>query len=509
MNILKQEIPICKTVFYGDIDKELEKELILPDYCPDIAKIVRIDATPYIESIKASGDRWEANGTYLISLLYESDYNKALSYATFNAAFNEKLDIKDCKGEADINSKIKIKRIGCKMINPRKLLLRAKSVISVSVKSKEAAQIADTSSLDSNVFIKKQAICWEEKGESKVYEFQFKETYTLSEKAIPIDDVVFNTFTAEKPEYNVLNGNINLKTTVKSKLFYTGENENESYVMTTKVFPVTMMIDDMSTPENSTYDVDAYVTESEISVDVDSYGENRVVENSFNVKVKITEKSVKTSEYATDAFSTGIAGNAEIKKLCTQQKDEYITKTFTSENKFSAEDVVFTELCDYSGRINDCKIKTEESTNLIKGTYTVSVLGKTENGYESHDYTEMFEFAISDDKINSENADIENTIIETAAVLNKDGSIDMRMLHKCDVQTYKTVSFEAVTDIKQAEAKEEKEASIIFCYPCPEDTLWNISKRYYISPEKVATDNPECFDEDGKTICKTPIKIMR
>ena len=57
MEIYTKEIPLYKNVFFGDIDRELEKEMLLPDYSPDITRLVKLDATPYIESAVLNGDK--------------------------------------------------------------------------------------------------------------------------------------------------------------------------------------------------------------------------------------------------------------------------------------------------------------------------------------------------------------------------------------------------------------------------------------------------------------------
>jgi len=176
MELFQREIPIFRNVFCGDIDRESEKELSLPDYCPDISRIIRMDATPYIENKTVNGDKCTVEGTYVYNMLYESDYNASLSYAAFSVPFSEKIDIKDAGIENETAVKIKVKRIGCKLINPRKLAVRTKSVLTVSVKSIKKALITDTASLPDNVFTQKEVISWEETENGKEYQFDFNES---------------------------------------------------------------------------------------------------------------------------------------------------------------------------------------------------------------------------------------------------------------------------------------------------------------------------------------------
>lgn len=509
MEILSREIPLFKSVFCGDIDRETEKELVLPDYCPDITRLIRVDATPYIESCFAGGTKCTVNGTYIFTILYESDYNSALSYAVFPVNFTENIEIKDAGTDSRVNAKINIRRIGCKMINPRKFALRAKSALSLSVKSVERKNVLDVTSLPENVFVKKDTIKWEEQSESKTYEFDFKESYSLPEKAVPIDDVVMSVFTAEKPECTVSEDCIFLKTTVTCKLFYSGESESERYIMSTKQFPVTMKIDDLPVSGNVSADSEITVSKTEISIDVDSYGENRIVDVSFTLKSAIVTKKTETAEYATDCFASDVRGSAEIAQFTTLTDGEKVTRVFSAESRFAHEETRFTEICDHTAEINECRIKSDENGTFLSGLYTVSVLGLTENGYESKDFPSSFEEKLTSEKMDFDVCDVQCRVFETNTLLASDGGIDVRIMCRALIKTENKVTFSAATGIRKNDDKKADEYTLIFCYPAENDTLWSIAKRYFTSPEKIANDNSDAFDQNGLVVAKKPIRITK
>ena len=63
MEIYTKEIPLFKNVFCGDVDREFEKETSLADYCPDILRLIKLDASPYVESAVINGDKCIISGT--------------------------------------------------------------------------------------------------------------------------------------------------------------------------------------------------------------------------------------------------------------------------------------------------------------------------------------------------------------------------------------------------------------------------------------------------------------
>lgn len=507
MEIYTKEIPLFKNVFCGDVDREFEKETSLADYCPDILRLIKLDASPYVESAVINGDKCIISGTYLFSMLYESSESVSLSFTTFTLPFSEKIEIKTAVREGTVNCKIKVKRIGCKIINPRKFSVRVKSALSISVQGVEKAKICDTALLPQNVFSKKDSFSYQEKADEKTNEFTFEESYTLNEKAVPIDDVIMNYMSTEKTECFISNGKAELKTTVTSKLLYVGEGSDGKCIMSKKSFPVSMTFDDTDIEDDIIPCCDASVVSAETSVDVDSYGENRVVIIKFTVKGKITLYKICETEFATDGFATGCRNYPVLQKFTTLLNRDPVSRIITLEGRFTP-DTKLTETVDHTCKINECKLKKDENTAVLYGSYTVSLLCKTEERYENIDLTESFEEQISELDASFDICDIDCRPSEVGISLTPDGNIDTKMICslKLTPKAYRT--FSAVTDIVTSQ-EERDNYNLIFCYPSSKDDLWNIAKRYFVDPEELRADNPENFNAVGELISRLPIIIKR
>ena len=66
----KEVFPVCETVFEGTSEQPVDLELSLPDYCPDIERILKCRLCPSVSSKNISGDRLDVDGMVLISLYY-------------------------------------------------------------------------------------------------------------------------------------------------------------------------------------------------------------------------------------------------------------------------------------------------------------------------------------------------------------------------------------------------------------------------------------------------------
>ena len=54
MSISTYEISVPKKIYSPTVDKDLEFDSTLPEHCPDIARIIKVDCTPFVESCTIS-----------------------------------------------------------------------------------------------------------------------------------------------------------------------------------------------------------------------------------------------------------------------------------------------------------------------------------------------------------------------------------------------------------------------------------------------------------------------
>ena len=86
-----QTISLPKAIKPEHCFKDIETEGVLPDYSPDISRLVRVDAAPCVENVRCD-DKCEISGKLVFGLLYESDYKSKLAYTTFTVPFELKCD---------------------------------------------------------------------------------------------------------------------------------------------------------------------------------------------------------------------------------------------------------------------------------------------------------------------------------------------------------------------------------------------------------------------------------
>ena len=93
MSIITNEILIPKKIFSSKVDKDLDFDSSLPDFCPDIARIVKVDCTPFSESCTISDGKAVLKGKVVYDILYETDYKNRLRCCNFTQEFSHSVPI--------------------------------------------------------------------------------------------------------------------------------------------------------------------------------------------------------------------------------------------------------------------------------------------------------------------------------------------------------------------------------------------------------------------------------
>ena len=63
--VISKAIAVCESVFDDFDERPVDCDFVLPDYCPDIAAVLKCTLEPVVQSKQLSGDRISADGLYL------------------------------------------------------------------------------------------------------------------------------------------------------------------------------------------------------------------------------------------------------------------------------------------------------------------------------------------------------------------------------------------------------------------------------------------------------------
>ena len=136
-NLLKrQPVVMTRYVIHEKEDVAINGECSLPDYCPDIAVVLKCMITPYVQNRQWSGQKLLVDGTVHIRVLYLDEERRCPREVEFSIPLSCVLHRHNGTDATPVALTLTPKYIHCRAIGPRRL--EARGVIEVLAQAEEA-----------------------------------------------------------------------------------------------------------------------------------------------------------------------------------------------------------------------------------------------------------------------------------------------------------------------------------------------------------------------------------
>ena len=132
-------------LYHGSQHSEISGEFSLPDYLPDVRRILRVKADPHITGKYMNGERLEFEGEVSMTLIYLSEEQ---TVCAFSAAipFSQNAAVAGLDESTVITARLHADNSACRLMGPRKCVLRTRPTLRIRAAAKMST-VPDTQSL--------------------------------------------------------------------------------------------------------------------------------------------------------------------------------------------------------------------------------------------------------------------------------------------------------------------------------------------------------------------------
>ena len=499
-----------ENVYNETFFSEWEKEYELPENSPDISRLIRADSNPKINSviIKSTNSSTVSDGPKIVeiegdntfNILYHSTEDEKIHNVIFTDFFNLNEDIKQNSDNLIPTAKIFCVYMSCKVISKRKVYVKAKNKITLSVINNKPLNIPSIDSKNNILHFNVNSYNTQTFLQPSTISYHLEEALTVDGTYPPIERIVFTTVRIIPLDLVKSSGSATLNTTVIFKVFYESQNR---YYLFSRSIPVSLTLEDSDIDENTLLYYFLSITDQSATVEMDNYGEERIIKFSYSPKINLFKVKETSEELPTDVFSEIEYLETENSTASFEELVGVIQRPFTVEKIFEIPDMEFNEIYDSSAVIDVEKFEATSEGKNLSGICGISVLGLTEKGIESANFNVNFnQFfpEIKDDYM----SECFVYPIQTSASVSGRNMISFRVSANATIRQYKKNQFNILSSFSSLGKREEKEKSCItLYYPSSNQSLWDISKEYGIAPNVIAKENPHSFTGEGLFISKS------
>lgn len=496
---LKDEFCVWSEAGNTYTEKEISEEYILPDYMPDVRKILLVRVNQSMGETYKDEGKADIFGRIGFNVIYLSDSGEIKCIAQ-DYDFELTANSEAIYEESYLDVRTGIKNKSARAVSSRKLLLKAKIFSNVKVYNKLCVypRVIGTTGIEDEFTLERNTGNTECVNYIKFSENDIRGSEDIvlqggkTIKELVCSDIVF---VGGECEYS--DGKANIKGIAKlwALLDVSGEGESSEYeeiernVQFNHIAEITLPSGEWKTC------VKLERIAFECGVANDSYGEPKVIEADFSVKADVLAMTNESSVFTDDVYSTEYTYSNKYKNVETQKVVKVCNVNFSSYGAanlnlsegerldgiaFSYAEVdmsgfeqrdgkaVFTGECNVKTTLKttDGGYKTEESSFPIR--YEMALNGAGDVTCMNNCYMIGHRAELDGNRIN----------------FNAEIGMNVALLENVNEKTV-----ESVTIDKSSPFEKSAEKVMILYYPENSETLWSIAKKYVIPREEITKLN--------------------
>ncbi len=380
----------CAAVMVAEADtlRELSDDFILPDYLPDVKKVVWVEACPRLGNRFLGSGILEFEGAVAYKVLYIADDNR-VRCAAFLSDFKNKIAgdelSEDC---VDILRPV-ASELNCRMQNPRKLNIRCKAGVTGAIWRRATflpelygARGNDEKSIET----KENCVDALNITNRRETGMVFSEDITLDSSMPPIGEMICSSAAIYVDECRPSGNELLLRGVCELEAIYsTASGEGEDYVLLRRTLPYSQALDADSLKDGCTCLVTVLPEGITVNVREDEFGKRRMIELDINYSLDVEAIHPKKVYYCEDCYSVD-------RECQTTQANQQIWRLSDSMRcSFSINENRLLQDIDAIGmrEVKACNVmpvmyleaeRTKKSRPVLGGSAKVSILGVKEDG---------------------------------------------------------------------------------------------------------------------------------
>lgn len=488
--LTKKSLSVCETVFEGSAEQPVDLDLSLPDYCPDIQRILKCRINPKIFSRNISGDRLDVEGNAEVKILYLDAVKKSVRCCEHSTPFSVSFNMKTSPQNAVVKTHIKPEYLNCRALSPRRLDIHGAFSVFAQVICKSEKEFPTDIEGD-DVEVKRETVTVSSLAGLAQQQFTVSDEIVLGSGKPNIEAILRSDITSFVSECKAITNKLMIKGDLNLKVLYlsdisTGETQLVDYSV-----PFSEILDVDGVDENCKCDLSVDMLSYDVRGKGDMSDSNPSIE--FEVKLAATTAAFcdEELEVISDAYSTvydlDLVFNQNILSNMVNQIDEgYIAKE-TVDISQSISNIIdlWNEQCTMN-------IVCEDNNMTAKGKVNVCILAR-----DTEDVPFYAERVV--DFVYPLGQEIKNAKMMAKALvasisyrLNGANNLDLRIELRINASIFenKTVRFltEATADEEHLRKRDTKAALTLY-YAGKGESLWNIAREYSVSCSAIMTEN--------------------
>lgn len=505
LKLTKETIAVKEAVLDNCFEQAIETDYILPDYYPDIFRVIKCRIIPRIvsQSINYGTGKEDKKLCYeaeaLIRVWYLSENSKVINCIEQTLRYSKSIDLNLWTETPEVIITSKCDYANCRVVNQRRLDIRG--AISTKVKVfDEKSQSIISDACGCNIQLKKNSITFPSKRRIVSKKITVIEELELGVAKPPIISVIKSDCRIISKEQKAINNKVIVKGEAEISMLYTCSKEDEHGIEAMKfTVPYSQIIDIDGIDEG--FDINVDTTQCGCDIITKGSNENTSFECELVLLVNVCASKLETCDIIEDAYSTSY----ECELIKSDIKLENVVKTFkdntSCKSTLRLNDGEICSVLDSSCEISNVAthLSQESGSYVINGNIGFSGLVETKDGFPVViEGDSIFEYSIDcSDNIDCTVIEPKITIVNSSYTMTSDNSIEIIadiLVEGVIIQKISKKTITGITMNTDTKKTVNKNCALKLYYTDKNEDIWEIAKRNSTSVSAILEENEMTTD---------------
>ena len=310
LSLTRDTARISRPVFESAADHPIDCDVVLPDYCPDIARILKTQASAVVDEKAFDAGRMSVSGRLCVTIIYLPENSSAIRSVRHDEPFTHNFDVDAEEPAAYLRANAKVGYCNCRPVGPRRVQIRASANVGAKAWSSREENFI-TGEEEGKVETLKKAVraCTLVGAADK--DFKLSDELEVGYGKPEIASVVKADAAAIMQDYKAIGNKVVAKGEVLLHTVYACDAQGEDGSGTGSrleaidhTMPISQIIDLEGVDEDCICEVRLGASDVKVEGVSDADGENRVLAVEMNLTADVRAYKMQEFSLVTDAFST-------------------------------------------------------------------------------------------------------------------------------------------------------------------------------------------------------------
>lgn len=508
IELTSRSIGLAETYYDSYIEQGVDCDITLPDYCPDIMRVLRCTVQTCISNSKIIGDRATADGNAKIRVIYADDKNKVFCYEQ-DYPFSKYAELAAAYDSAILVCNAKTDYVNCRAVSKRRVDVHG--VVGIHFTVKDCRQDTLISNAEGDgIQLKKKGLDIDEVCAVVSKVFELSQVENVGESNAGIGKVLDVRAAPILNESKLIKGKILVKGELAVRAVYcTDEGTNETCTLCCNL-PFNEIVEAPTVTDDCRVDVKLLVNQATAEPKTDNDGEYRYMNTNAEICVLVTAYSKQSVKVITDAYSTEKQIKANYRPMDFQCVSQTVKDTLMCKENLDISSMKPQRIYAFTPSEPQTKCRFDGDRMILTGKVPVSLIVIDAEGMPVFCEREAeFEYSRTLDGNSDYYCTPQLSIAGCSCDLMGDGRADFKAEICLNAIVLKKLREKVLISLEASEdsGKKTQKPALVIYFCQGNESVWDIARKYNTTVDEIMQENELSVDYlENKTMLMIPVK---